>query len=57
MSKKTLPYISIYYLYMYILIIGGEYYAYYRHTDDVLISHRISHIYINAIINLYGNGT
>lgn len=42
---------------MYILIIGGKYYAYYRHTDDVLISHCISDIYINAIINLYDNGT
>lgn len=42
---------------MCILIIGGKYYAYHRHTNDVLISHCISHIYINAITDFYENGT
>lgn len=42
---------------MYILSIGGKYYAYHRHTDDVLISYRLSYLYITAIINLYVNGS
>nr|DAX34754.1 MAG TPA: hypothetical protein [Caudoviricetes sp.] len=57
MSKKTLSTISIYYLYRYNLFIGGKYYAYHRHTNDVLINYRTCYIHTDAIIDLYDNGT